>query len=430
MLLLENIFMALSGLKANKMRSLLTMLGIIIGIASVIAINTVGNSMTSSIQSEFEDMGANNITIGVSQKSSSSEEDDMGFMFNDGPHSTTMKDEDYLTDEILDDVLAKWPEEVKGITREATVGSGQVTIDDDYAYVQVVGENAFGLDDAIADDKLLSGRKFKKRDYTEERKVCIVSDYFCNNLYDGNTSKAIGNNVKVVINNKNYYLTIVGVYKYEDEAYSSTSEKDTETTAYIPVGTAFNMLHQKSRYQQATIATASGIDVDSFMSEAEEYLNKRYYRNNESFEISSFSMSSILESMTSQLTMISLAISIIAGISLLVGGIGVMNIMLVSIQERTREIGTRKALGATNTSIRFQFIVESIVLCIVGGFIGLLLGLILGSVGSSQLGYEARPSTESIIFAMLFSMGIGVFFGYYPANKAAKMNPIDALRYE
>ncbi|MCR5526424.1 MAG: ABC transporter permease [Lachnospiraceae bacterium] len=430
MLLLENILMALSGLKANKMRSLLTMLGIIIGIASVIAINTVGNSMTSSIQSEFEEMGANNISIGVSQKSSSSETDEWGMTFNEGPHSTTMSDEDYLNDDILTDISEKWPEDIKGIMREASAGSGTVTINDDYAYVSVKGENDFGLDDAIDDDKLLSGRKFKNRDYTEARKVCIVSDYFCNNLYAGDTSAAIGQNVKVVISNKNYYFTIVGVYEYEDSEYSSTSEADTETSMYVPVDTAFDLLHKDSQYSEVTLATASGVNVDSFMEEVQDYINKRYYRNNESFEVSTFSMSSILESMTSQLTMMSLAISIIAGISLLVGGIGVMNIMLVSIQERTREIGTRKALGATNTSIRLQFIVESIVLCIVGGIIGMFLGLILGAVGSEKLGYAARASTGSIIFAIVFSMVIGVFFGYYPANKAAQMNPIDALRYE
>ena len=107
-----------------------------------------------------------------------------------------------------------------------------------------------------------------------------------------------------------------------------------------------------------------------------------------------------------------------------------MNIMLVSIQERTREIGTRKALGARNSSIRTQFIVESIVLCMVGGFIGILLGIGIGVVASSKMGYSAYPSVTGIIFSVAFSMAIGVFFGYYPANKAAKMNPIDALRYE
>ena len=134
--------------------------------------------------------------------------------------------------------------------------------------------------------------------------------------------------------------------------------------------------------------------------------------------------------MTSMLSTVSIAISVIAGISLLVGGIGVMNIMLVSITERTREIGTRKALGATNGSIRLQFITESIVICLLGGFIGIVLGLILAAIATNALGYAAKPSVGGIVFSVTFSILIGVFFGYYPANKAAKLNPIDALRYD
>ena len=130
------------------------------------------------------------------------------------------------------------------------------------------------------------------------------------------------------------------------------------------------------------------------------------------------------------LSTITTAIAVIAGIALLVGGIGVMNIMLVSITERTREIGTRKALGAPNSSIRLQFIVESIVICLIGGILGIILGVILGISFANFLGTAAVPSVESIIISLSFSMAIGVFFGYYPANKAAKMDPIDALRYE
>jgi putative ABC transport system permease protein len=136
------------------------------------------------------------------------------------------------------------------------------------------------------------------------------------------------------------------------------------------------------------------------------------------------------ESMSEMIQTVSIAISFIAGISLLVGGIGVMNIMLVSITERTREIGTRKALGATNGSIRLQFIIESMILCLVGGVLGVILGLVLGSVAATILGYSATAPLAAIIVAVLFSMAIGVFFGYYPANKAAKLDPIEALRYE
>ena len=136
------------------------------------------------------------------------------------------------------------------------------------------------------------------------------------------------------------------------------------------------------------------------------------------------------ESMSDMIGTVSIAVSFIAGISLLVGGIGVMNIMLVSITERTREIGTRKALGAQNSSIRFQFIIESMILCLIGGILGILVGFLLGAIAASILGYSAAVPVAAIIIAVGFSMIIGIFFGYYPANKAARMDPIEALRYE
>ncbi len=178
------------------------------------------------------------------------------------------------------------------------------------------------------------------------------------------------------------------------------------------------------------VQAARGTDAKQLGEELETWFNQNYYRNNDSFEVNTFSMAAVISSMTSMLSTISLAIAVIAGISLLVGGIGVMNIMLVSITERTREIGTRKALGATNASIRFQFITESVVICLLGGFIGIGLGLSLSLAATVMLGYEAAPSIPGIMFSVVFSMAIGVFFGFYPANKAAKMEPVDALRYE
>ena len=141
-------------------------------------------------------------------------------------------------------------------------------------------------------------------------------------------------------------------------------------------------------------------------------------------------MSTMVESMSTIMNTLSIAISVIAGISLLVGGIGVMNIMLVSVTERTREIGTRKALGATNSDIRMQFVVESMIVCLIGGVIGIIVGTTMGYIGSSLISEPSYPTAGYIALAVGFSMAIGVFFGYYPANKAAKLDPIEALRYE
>ncbi len=200
---------------------------------------------------------------------------------------------------------------------------------------------------------------------------------------------------------------------------------------YIPFETARNQLHTTNDgYSNFTVVSAIGVDADTFTTEIENFFNVNYYSNNEDYEVTVTSMANLLDSLNEMMSVIELALSIIAGISLVVGGIGVMNIMLVSITERTKEIGTRKALGATNGSIRLQFITESVVICIIGGIIGIGLGALLGTVACNVMGYSVAISGKSIMIAVGFSMAIGIFFGYYPANKAAKLNPIDALRYE
>ncbi|MBO5489736.1 MAG: FtsX-like permease family protein [Eubacterium sp.] len=190
-------------------------------------------------------------------------------------------------------------------------------------------------------------------------------------------------------------------------------------------------MHTDDGYQQFTIVSSSTVEsVTDFADQVEEYMNNEFYAQNDEYQISATTMSSVTNSMNDMISNVSVAIAFIAGISLLVGGIGVMNIMLVSITERTREIGTRKALGAKNSSIRLQFIIESMILCLIGGILGIIMGLVLGSVAASLLGVSASAPFMAIVGSVLFSMAIGVFFGYYPANKAAKMNPIEALRFE
>lgn len=223
---------------------------------------------------------------------------------------------------------------------------------------------------------------------------------------------------------------VVGVYKYEQSAMglSLVSEKDTQTDFYIPLKTAQEISHSQG-FAQFTVITADGLDSDAFADTTAGFFAP-YYRNNRDFQPMAFSMASMVEIMSDMLSTITTAIAVIAGIALLVGGIGVMNIMLVSITERTREIGTRKALGAPNSAIRLQFIIESIVICLIGGLIGIVLGVVLGMSAANLLGASATPSLGSILLSLGFSMAIGIFFGYYPANKAARMDPIEALRYE
>ena len=269
---------------------------------------------------------------------------------------------------------------------------------------------------------LISGKMFSESDYTEMKNVTIVSDKLVNKLFDGNTDKAIGSEIEVNINSKLQNYTIIGVYENQDMYMMgmNMSGDDVATNLYVPLKTAMKLNYEADGYEYFQIITSVGTDSDLLAKKVENFFEP-YYRSNRNYEIKTVTMGSMVSMLTDMLSTITLAISIVAGIALIVGGIGVMNIMLVSITERTREIGTRKALGAKNSFIRTQFI---------GGIFGVILG-VSGGIGASKLlGYPAQPSISGIIVSLVFSMSIGVFFGYYPANKAAKMNPIDALRYE
>ncbi len=428
MMFYENIRLALFSLKANKMRALLTMLGIIIGISSVIAIMTVGNSVTSTVTDSMNSMGVNNITVGLQQKEQEEETTQEGMSFGGGRSSSVTREEDYFTREMLENYCETYADSIAGISVSESLGQGRIQDGGLYANVSAMGTS---LGYFLANDlELLAGRYFSQTEMDEGYRVAMVSDVVVNNMFDGDMDKAIGSIVQVNVGDKYYDFAVIGVYQYEQSAMmiSLVSEKDTMTNLYIPLRTAMEINHSES-YSQFTVITRDGVDSDAFADTTENFLSA-YYRNNRNFEPSAFSMASMVEIMSDMMSTITTAIAVIAGIALLVGGIGVMNIMLVSITERTREIGTRKALGAPNSAIRLQFIIESIVICLIGDFIGIVLGVILGISAANFLGAAATPSPESILLSLGFSMGIGIFFGYYPANKAAQMDPIEALRYE
>jgi len=425
-LFFENVLLAFAALKSNKSRAILTMLGIIIGIASVITIMTIGNSMSNNMTEQMASRGADKITVGVSRVS---DDDEFGGGMGFSAPQRTMSAADYLSNERIEALYNEFGERILGICLEESVGQGTFNLGSDYANVSVQGGNKATID--TADYDMLAGRSFSTQDYEEGRKVCLVSDYFCNNLYKGDTSAPVGQQITIKINNRFYTYTVIGVYEYEQStAMFSSSEYDTVTPVHIPLKAALAQTHNAKGYRRITVRAADTQDASSLSEEIETFLNNKFYRNNNNFKVSCFTMQSIIDELNSELQTMSLAVAVIAGISLLVGGIGVMNIMLVSVTERTREIGTRKALGATNSSIKIQFVVESIVLCLTGGFIGIVLGLGLGMIAAKLMNYAGKASVMSMVVSVLFSVAIGVFFGYYPASKAAKMNPIDALRYE
>ncbi len=428
MMFYENVRLALFSLKANKMRALLTMLGIIIGISSVIAIMTVGQSMTATLTDSMASMGVNNITVGIQQRPQEEETTEEGMSFGGGRGRVIIDESDLFTREMISNYCETYADSVAAISAVATLGQSRLQDKGLYANVQVAGTS---LGYFVANDlKLLDGRYFSGVEMDEGRKVALASDIVVNNMFGGDTQQAIGSILTVNLDDKFFDFVIIGVYEYnrDDMVFSMTSEKDMETNLYIPLNTAQEISHTEG-FTNFTVVTAEGVDSTAFAETTANFFAP-YYRNNRDFQVMAFSMASMVEIVSQMMSTITSAIAVIAGIALLVGGIGVMNIMLVSITERTREIGTRKALGAPNSAIRMQFIIESIVICLIGGFIGIVLGVVLGMSAANLLGAAATPSVESILLSLCFSMAIGIFFGYYPANKAAKMDPIEALRYE
>ena len=421
--LLESLRLSFEGLRSNKMRSLLTMLGIIIGIAAVIGILTVGDGLSSSITGTMSGLGAS--TISISLRETESADPMSGMMGMTGKPD----EEDLISEKMIQEMQERYAEDIAAVSLSESVGSGRAKDGRLYANVGVTGVNNgyFAVDDL----ELLAGRFLEDRDDEGGRMVCVVSDKLVSNMFGGDQQAALGSELSVEVGADRLRLRIVGIYKYEASAFLlyTGSERDISTSLYIPLSAAKRLSGGSDGFSNITVLARADADSSSVAARLEEFLG-RYYRRNDDYSISATSMESIIASVNDMMGTLSIAIAVIAAISLLVGGIGVMNIMLVSVTERTREIGTRKALGATNANIQMQFVVESALICLVGGVIGIILGAAFGYLGSTLLGVPTLPDLGSVALAAGFSLAAGIFFGYYPASKAAKMDPIEALRYE
>ncbi|SDX79159.1 ABC transporter permease [Eubacterium barkeri] len=413
----ENIILAIEGLTHNKMRALLTMLGIIIGIASVIAIASMGDAMSRSFSESLNKVGGKIIMAYVGQK--------------DPEAMVSTTNSDLITDDMIANFKAHFPNDIKSVGVSVPVGSG--TLDDlKHTEVKLTGVN----DDYLSTQnlKIQSGRTLSAEDNTGGRRVTLISNTLAQTFFG--REDALGESLTVRTKNGNESFRVIGIYtdpKSEDSGslMSVSFGNSSVPELFIPTSLAENLSGSNNTgYSTLNIIAYPSADSNALSQSISTWFGTKYYASNPDFTVKTENIDKYANESKQMLGSLSTAIGVIAGISLLVGGIGVMNIMLVSVTERTREIGIRKALGASNTDIRIQFIVESIIICIIGGAIGVLVGSGLGAIGGIFIKAAVTPTLSSILIAVGFSMGIGVFFGYYPAGKAAKLNPIDALRYE
>lgn len=403
----ENIRMAVEGLRANKIRAFLTMLGIIIGISSVIAIVSVGDALIGSVNDVFSKIGGNNIEVTVTSA--------------DADATLEMTDDLRIQDDTIEAFKARYPDIVKGVAVNAPGGTVTTTDQLKNSSISLTGVNPDYFN--VQNIQVKKGRLLNEEDVSGARSVIVLSETGAEKFFG--KSDPIGKTLSVTGSGGDRVYTVIGTYRVDNGILSDSYSNQ---QAYIPVSTAAED-SGTSGYSFILVLTAQGTDTAAFAVKAGDFFSQ-YLPENSGAKIQSTSMQNMIQEMNSQLGTVSTGVSVIAGISLLVGGIGVMNIMLVSVSERTREIGIRKALGARNGTIRTQFLVESMIICLIGGIIGILLGGGFALIAGKFIGITVFPSFGSVATAVGFSMLIGLFFGSYPAAKAAKMNPIDALRYE
>ena len=403
-MLFETFRLALSAVLRNKLRSFLTVLGIVIGVASVIAMVTVGQGSTAQVQSDVAALGSNLLMIrpgapgrgpgGASNEASPLTLQDMQAMLHDIP-----------------DITAATPTSQRG----QTVVFGEVN-----HQVQVTGTDNAYL--AIRGWTLAQGRLFSEGELRAGTPVCILGT---------TTSAALigqGNPVGMSIRMGKITCEVIGLL---DKREASTFGQDDNATILIPLSAFQRRISGNKNVQSISVTFADGVTAEDVTAQIQRLMRER--RNlagddNDDFNV--FDMKQISSMLTGITSVLTGLLSAVAAISLLVGGIGIMNIMLVSVTERTREIGIRMAVGATERQVLMQFLVEAIVLSLIGGLLGIVFGLVLGAAGSYALNIGFVPDWRIIVASFAFSAVVGVVFGYFPARRAARLDPIEALRHQ
>lgn len=400
----EYIKIALMNIKHNKGRSILTMLGIIIGISSVIMIISIGEGVRGEVNSELDNMGSGQLYVYVD---STRKETTIRF---------TEDDFDFLKERI---------DGIKGITlayggwgtAEGPKGSYDANVESgnaDYQYINT--------------DPIVKGRYFSEGDYLSSNKVCVIRESAAKLMFG--TTDVIGMSFDLTLYGVTQEITIIGIRQDNASMFLGMGS----SADYIQIEMPSSVLGTYYYYWTEDfdgfyiIAESADVSVE-VAKQVVRFLESRYDVRGENV-IMLQSFTDVSAQFDSILSMITLFISFVAAISLLVGGIGVMNIMLVSVTERTREIGIRKALGARTASILLQFLAEAGIITLIGGIIGIIFGYLGAVLVCSLIGFAARVQAGTIIIATLFSSAVGIFFGIYPAKKAAKLSPIEALRHE
>ena len=402
----ETLKIALNSLKSNKLRTLLSMLGIIIGVGAVIAIVSIGSGAREQITSSISNLGSNLINIfpGTSRGWGGRISASSGDVF-------TLK--------LAEDIKKVCPS-VKKVVSVAQ-GSGLLIAGEVNVQANIVGTNADYQE--INNYKVSQGQFINSDDLESNLNVIVLGSQLAKDLF--NSENPLGKKIKLNYQDKNYLFTVIGVM--EEKGGGLTGDLDDQS--YIPITTYMKKL-SNSRYVSSYLAQAnSSQEASSAVGEIEYFLIKSLNdQDKEKFRL--LSMDQILDTVNSVTASLSLMLGGIAAISLLVGGIGIMNIMLVSVTERTREIGIRKALGAKRKNIMNQFLIEALSLSGLGGMIGIFLGW-LGAYFIAQLGKWSLVITlSSVLLAFGFAVAIGLFFGFYPAWSASRLDPIQALRSE